>query len=118
MAILLFSVPPSVEIGPTGVIEGKQYIIGEEGNELSIDCRSTSGSLPQTVTLYMDDVIVPTIALSSRHQQYKIKLENRHHLTTAICFGGNDAGVTEVQHKVYVTSKYVEKIVQYLFKPF
>lgn len=100
--------PPSVKLGPTGVIEEKQYIIGEEGNELSIDCQSTRGSLPQTVTLYINDVIVPTIALSSRHQQYKITLESRHHLTTARCFGGNDAGVAEVQHKIYVTSKSVE----------
>lgn len=81
------------------------YLVGEEGKEMTVDCSVTRGTLPAAVTIYVNYVIVPSIAISVTKQRYKINLEAKHHLTQVMCLARNLAGEVSKNYSLYVKSK-------------
>lgn len=92
---------------PIGKIKGTSYLVGEENEEMVIDCKISTGSRPVSVTLYIDTDPVQLQTLSNTHLQYKLTLEARHHLLHINCTASNEAGLTYSAHKMFVrSSKY------------
>lgn len=86
-------------------MEQQTYLVGLEGAEMSVDCSITYGSVPAALSIYFNNVIVPSIAMSVKHQSYKLNLEAKHHLSRVKCLAFNAAGEAEKVYLLFVKGK-------------
>lgn len=105
--VFYLSVQPVVELKPVELIDGRNYLVGKEYEEMTIECALLKGTLPVTAHIYINDESRPSKTLSNTNQQYTFLLEPRHHLSYVKCCVRNDAGSADIVYQLYVlSSKY------------
>lgn len=106
-----FAVKPSVALKPVAEVEGNNYLVGHENEQMTIECDIIGGTLPVTAHIYINGESRPSRTLPNTNQLYTFFLEPRYHLSHVNCTVWNEAGIAESRYEIFVlSSKYSKHI--------
>lgn len=103
--MISFSVKPGVALNPAKKVNGQEYLVGHEYEDITINCVITNGTPPFTIDLYIDGEKRPSTTLPNYSQQLIFLLEPRHHLSRVNCTVNNEAGTVSIGYPLFALSR-------------